>query len=208
MADEPNDPFVERLLLRREELLRRYLSHREEAATRIVDAPKYDPSTLAFFAAGEAAMEQAFCDGIVDVKQHAWLAAFHVAFLGVTADDFCQCQCRFEVKPPATSPPGAVISREEYLNAFAQSQDEVARSRGTIEGSYKALRQLHAEDPYRLVNAALLFFAGWKGRVDRHTFFFLERYFAVMYRFVEAEEFGLPEIADKLGRAIDPDSWN
>ena len=25
-----------------------------------------------------------------------------------------------------------------------------------------------------------------------------------MYRFVEAEEFGLPEIAEKLGRAIDP----
>ena len=67
-----------------------------------MDALKYDPSTLAFFAAGEAAMEQAFCDGIVDFQQHAWLAAFHVAFLSVVIDDFCERECHFEVTPPAS----------------------------------------------------------------------------------------------------------
>lgn len=210
MADEVNDAFVELLLRRREELLRRYRSHREEAATRIVAASKYDPSTLAFFAAGEAALEQAFCDGVVDFRRHAWLAALHAAFLSVVMDDFCGRECHFEITPPATSPPGAVIPRKEYLKAFSQGQQEVARWRCTIEGSYKGIRKAHAAapEPYRLVNAALLSFAGWKGRINRHTLYFLERYFAVMYRFVEGEEFGLLAVARRLGRGLDPDSWN
>ena len=40
-----------------------------------------------------------------------------------------------------------MISREEYLKAFSQGRDEVARSRCTIEGSYKAIEKIHPVNP-------------------------------------------------------------
>jgi len=208
MDDEPKDDFLELLLKRSDELLCGYRCHREVAATRIVDVSKYDRSVPAFFAAGEAAMEQALCDGLFDYRCHAWLTAFHVPFLSLAMDDFSQCPCHFEVTPPASSPAGTVVSRDDYLLAYSRSQDEVARCQGIIKGNYKSLRQLHVDSPYRLVNAALLSLAAWKGRIAEHTFFFLQRYFAVMYRFVEFQEFDLFDIANQLDRAIKRGSWN
>jgi hypothetical protein len=208
MEDEPKDDFLELLLQRREELLGRYRHHREAAAARILDASKYDRSVPAFFAAGEAAMEQALCDGLFDYRCHAWLAAVHVVFLGTAMNDFSEQKCDFQVTPPPSSPAGTVVPRGEYLRAFAESQDEVAHCLGTIKGIYCSLREIYAACPYRLVNAALLSFAAGKGRIAGHTAHFLERYFAVMFRFVEVEEFGLVEIANYLDRALKRESWN
>lgn len=185
------------LSFRGEELLWCYRRHRGEADVRIVDASRYDGSTMAYFAAVEAALELAFSESLIDWQQHAWLSAVHVAFLGQCADDFSQCRCHIEAGPQFPSPAESPERIVAYEKLFFETRGELFRERGEVKGIYKAIRRLQGFDlnPYGIITDGVLCYAAWKQQLIGRPAASLHSHFAALGKVAELEEFGLREVA-------------
>ena len=206
MADRPRRRAKRLLTARYEEFEDLYLRHRQEAETLIHESERFTPITLAHFAAGQAALEAAWNDGVISWQEHAWLLQGFTAMRSHTVDYFSECDAGFKVD---VSPPLKVLAEPElaeaYLAAVHTCRAEI-ESRPGDAGLFFELAHFQHEllaSPYRLDATGIILWAKHRKELKRRRAAELEVYFVVMHILVEQFDLGLPDIADYLEQELE-----
>ena len=206
MADILRRKAERMLSVRYEEFENLYLRHRQAAETLVHESELFTPITLGHFAAGQAALEAAWNDGVISWKEHAWLLQGFTAMMSHSVYYFSECDAGFRVD---VSPPLKILTEPElaeaYLTAASTSRADIESRPGDV-GLFFQLAFFDNEllaSPYRLdATGTTLWAKHRKGLGSRRTAE-LEVYFVVMHILVEQFDLGLPEIADYLEQELD-----
>ena len=189
------------LSARYEEFEDLYLSHRQLAETLVHESERFTPVTLGHFAAGQAALEMAWHDGVISREEHAWLLQAFTAMMSYSVDYFSDCDAGFKVD---VSPPLAMLTEPElaeaYLTAACAFRADIENRLADV-GLFFELAFFDNEllaSPYRLDATGTLLWAKHRRGLGERRAAELEVFFVAMHILVEQFDLGLPEIADYL----------
>lgn len=189
------------LSARYEEFEDLYLSHRQLAKTLVHESELFTPVTLGHFAAGQAALEAAWNDGVISWKEHAWLLQGFTAMMSHSVDYFSDGDAGFKVD---VSPPLKMLTEPElaeaYLTAACTCRADIKRRADDVRLFFELAffdNELLAS-PYRLDATGTLLWAKHRRGLGERRAAELEVFFVAMHILVEQFDLGLPEIADYL----------
>jgi len=207
MANRLRTRAARMLEARYHELEPLYLQHRQAAETFVHESERFTPITLAHFAAGRAALEAAWNDGLISWEDHAWLLQAYTAMMSHSVDYFSECAAGFtvDVRPPRRMLTQPVLA-EAYLIAAGTCRADIESRPGDV-GLFFQLAFVDNEllaSPYRLDATGTILWAKHRKGLGKRRAAELEIYFEVMHILVEQFDLGLGEIADYLEQELAP----
>lgn len=212
MSQMGPDDVLDTLHARRADLKRRYLRCRQDARELITSDGELTEVTYDVFAAGQAALEQALEDFVIDWREHATLSGLYTAFFAHLVDEYSECRVGFDAKfRHPFGEHGATYEIDAYLELAKRVRDDLRRRADQVGEFYDVALRVHsvASNPYTLITAATLALATSRAVVDRLTAGILGRYFSFLDGILDEVAFGLLDVAVELGRAmgIDVSNW-
>lgn len=189
------------LSARYEEFEDLYLRHRRAVETLVHESKLFTPVTLGHFAAGQAALEMAWHDGVISREEHAWLLQAFTAMMSHSVDYFSDCDAGFKVD---VNPPLAMLTEPElaaiYMTAACTCRADIKRRADDVRLFFELAffdNELLAS-PFRLDATGTILWAKHRRELGERRAAELEVFFVAMHILVEQFDLGLPEIADYL----------